>query len=140
MYRIVSEVRKSGQAFAHYEVGLEPSPLKKITKAGNMSVDRGGEDMTARYFNPYTDFGFKKLFGEEANKALLIDFLNSILPPERKIADLTFGNTERLQVLRFQERLFWHIRGRLKVSCCRDSSSQELARHLSRMQTPLSDL
>ena len=29
-----------------------------------------------KYINPYTDFGFKKLFGEEANKDLLIDFLN----------------------------------------------------------------
>jgi predicted transposase/invertase (TIGR01784 family) len=26
--------------------------------------------MKARYVNPYTDFGFKKLFGEEANKGL----------------------------------------------------------------------
>ena len=33
-----------------------------------------------RYINPYTDFGFKKLFGEEANKDLLIDFLNAVLP------------------------------------------------------------
>jgi hypothetical protein len=26
--------------------------------------------MKARYVNPYTDFGFKKLFGEEANKEI----------------------------------------------------------------------
>ena len=32
-----------------------------------------------RYINPLTDFGFKKLFGEEANKELLTDFLNQIL-------------------------------------------------------------
>jgi len=31
----------------------------------------------SRYINPYTDFGFKKLFGEEANKDLLTDFLNT---------------------------------------------------------------
>ena len=31
------------------------------------------------YFNPRTDFGFKKLFGEEANKPVLIDFLNTLL-------------------------------------------------------------
>lgn len=31
------------------------------------------------YLNPYTDFGFKKLFGEEGNKDLLIDFLNQNL-------------------------------------------------------------
>lgn len=35
-----------------------------------------------KYLNPYTDFGFKKLFGEEGNKDLLIDFLNQILPPK----------------------------------------------------------
>jgi predicted transposase/invertase (TIGR01784 family) len=52
--------------------------------------------MTARYINPYTDFGFKKLFGEEANKDILIDFLNAVLLPENKVADLTFRPTERL--------------------------------------------
>jgi hypothetical protein len=35
--------------------------------------------MISKYFNPYTDFGFKKLFGEEG-KDLLIDFLNQLLP------------------------------------------------------------
>jgi predicted transposase YdaD len=30
---------------------------------------------TDKYINPFTDFGFKKLFGEEDNKDLLIDFL-----------------------------------------------------------------
>jgi predicted transposase/invertase (TIGR01784 family) len=49
-----------------------------------------------RYINPYTDFGFKKLFGEEANKDLLIDFLNAVLPPENRVADLTFRNSEQL--------------------------------------------
>ena len=49
-----------------------------------------------RFINPYTDFGFKKLFGEEANKDLLIDFLNAVLPLESPIADLTFTQTEQL--------------------------------------------
>lgn len=31
-----------------------------------------------RYVNFYTDFAFKKLFGTEANKDLLISFLNSL--------------------------------------------------------------
>ncbi|MBQ8463410.1 MAG: PD-(D/E)XK nuclease family transposase, partial [Prevotella sp.] len=31
-----------------------------------------------RYINPYTDFGFKKLFGTEMNKDLLISFLNAL--------------------------------------------------------------
>ena len=50
----------------------------------------------SRYINPYTDFGFKKLFGEEANKDLLVDFLNAVLPPENKIAHLEFRDSEAL--------------------------------------------
>jgi hypothetical protein len=32
--------------------------------------------MNAKYINPFTDFGFKKIFGEEASKPQLLDFLN----------------------------------------------------------------
>lgn len=51
--------------------------------------------MQAKYINPYTDFGFKKIFGEEASKPLLMDFLNSLLPAHHQIADLSFKNTEQ---------------------------------------------
>jgi len=52
--------------------------------------------MTAKYVNPYTDFGFKKLFGEEASKELLLDFLNEVLPDHLKIAELSLKSTEKL--------------------------------------------
>ena len=52
--------------------------------------------MKAKYVNPFTDFGFKKIFGEEASKPLLIDFLNALLPETSKIIDLSFKNTEFL--------------------------------------------
>ncbi len=52
--------------------------------------------MKAKYVNPFTDFGFKKIFGEEASKPLLIDFLNALLPQQNKIIDLSFKNTEQL--------------------------------------------
>ncbi len=52
--------------------------------------------MKAKYINPFTDFGFKKIFGEEASKPLLIDFLNSLLPQQNKIVDLSFKKTEQL--------------------------------------------
>lgn len=48
----------------------------------------------SKFLNPYTDFGFKKLFGEEANKDLLIDFLNQLLPEHHQIQYLDFRNTE----------------------------------------------
>ena len=49
-----------------------------------------------KYINPFTDFGFKKLFGSEPNKDLLIDFLNQVLPGKHKIKDLTYARTEQL--------------------------------------------
>ena len=52
--------------------------------------------MISKYFNPYTDFGFKKLFGEEGSKDLLIDFLNQLLPAHHQIAQLSFKNPENL--------------------------------------------
>lgn len=52
--------------------------------------------MKSRYINPFTDFGFKKLFGEEASKPMLIDFLNALLPQANKIINLNFKNTEQL--------------------------------------------
>jgi predicted transposase/invertase (TIGR01784 family) len=49
-----------------------------------------------KYINPFTDFGFKKLFGSDPNKDLLIDFLNQVLPGKHKIKDLTYSRTEQL--------------------------------------------
>ena len=50
-----------------------------------------------KYISPFTDFGFKKLFGTEPNKDLLIDFLNELLKKdEGKIINLTFLSKEQL--------------------------------------------
>ena len=43
-----------------------------------------GVEGRERYINPYTDFGFKKLFGTELNKDLLISFLNSLFNNSKK--------------------------------------------------------
>jgi predicted transposase/invertase (TIGR01784 family) len=48
-----------------------------------------------KYINPFTDFGFKKLFGTEFNKELLIDFLNQVLGDKEQIKHLTYLNTEK---------------------------------------------
>jgi len=49
-----------------------------------------------RYINLFTDFGFKKLFGENPNKDLLIAFLNDLLQGKEKIEDLNYLKNERL--------------------------------------------
>ena len=69
----------------------------------------GDQVMTARFVNPYTDFGFKKLFGEEASKDLLIDFLNELLPIEHKIVSLTFQNPEKLGVAAAERKAIFDI-------------------------------
>jgi predicted transposase/invertase (TIGR01784 family) len=50
-----------------------------------------------KYIDPFTDFGFKKLFGEECNKDLLLDFLNELLQKkEGRIVNLTYLKNEQL--------------------------------------------
>lgn len=50
----------------------------------------------AKYVNPYTDFGFKMLFGTEMNKELLVSFINSLLGGKEVIKDLNYLNTEHI--------------------------------------------
>ncbi len=49
----------------------------------------------SKYINPYTDFGFKRLFGTEGNKDLLVDFLNCLMPAKHQITELNFKNVEQ---------------------------------------------
>ncbi|MBO4906684.1 MAG: PD-(D/E)XK nuclease family transposase [Bacteroidaceae bacterium] len=47
-----------------------------------------------KFINPFTDIGFKRIFGQEFSKPLLIDFLNNLLIGERHITDVTFHDKE----------------------------------------------
>jgi predicted transposase/invertase (TIGR01784 family) len=49
-----------------------------------------------KYINPFTDFGFKKLFGTEVNKDLLMDFLNELINSQGKIKEVKYLNPEQL--------------------------------------------
>lgn len=50
-----------------------------------------------RYINPFIDYGFKKLFATEANKDLLISFLNAIIEDKNDpIVDLQYKNVEQI--------------------------------------------
>ncbi len=46
--------------------------------------------------NPLTDYGFKRIFGSETYKELLIDFLNELIPDQGKIINLSCLITEQL--------------------------------------------
>ena len=45
-----------------------------------------------RFINPFTDFGFHRIFGQEIHKELLIDFLNQLLKGEREVRDIRIKN------------------------------------------------
>ena len=49
-----------------------------------------------KYINLLTDFGFKRVFGTEPNKQLVIDFLNTLLPACHHIQSVTYKSTENL--------------------------------------------
>ena len=54
-------------------------------------------EFVEKYINPFTDYGFKRLFGEEANKDLLMDFLSELLREEQgEIKEIKFLKTEQL--------------------------------------------
>ena len=48
----------------------------------------------SKFVNPFTDMGFKIIFGSELSKDLLIFFLNGLLQDEHKIEDLVFLDKE----------------------------------------------
>ncbi|MFK7946378.1 MAG: Rpn family recombination-promoting nuclease/putative transposase [Saprospiraceae bacterium] len=64
---------------------------------------------TEKYINPLTDFGFKKLFGSEPNKPLLIDFLNQILPDNKKVEDLTYSSNDKVGRTEFDRKAIFDL-------------------------------
>ena len=49
-----------------------------------------------RYISLLTDFGFKRIFGTDPNKELLINFLNSLFNGEEVIKDVKYLNSENV--------------------------------------------
>ncbi len=67
-------------------------------------------EVREKYLNPFTDFGFKRLFGEELNKDLLVDFLNELLKEQQgRIANLTFLKTEQLGKTELDRRAIFDL-------------------------------
>jgi len=50
--------------------------------------------VTGKYIDPLVDFAFKKIFGSEPNKYLLIAFLNEVFRGRKHIADLVYNKNE----------------------------------------------
>ena len=54
------------------------------------------EEIGGRYINPYTDYGFKYLFGTEPNKEFTLAFINALLQGKEVIKSLTLIPSEQL--------------------------------------------
>ena len=54
------------------------------------------EETGGRYINPYTDYGFKYLFGTEPNKEFTLALVNALLRGKEVIKSLTLLPTEQL--------------------------------------------
>ena len=67
------------------------------------------EGIFDRYVNFYTDFAFKKLFGTEVNKDLLISFLNALLQGREEIKDISYLNTEHLGTQEYDRRAVFDV-------------------------------
>ena len=67
------------------------------------------EGIYDRYVNFYTDFAFKKLFGTEINKDLLISFLNALLQGREEIRDISYLNTEHLGTQEYDRRAVFDV-------------------------------
>ena len=53
-------------------------------------------EIAGRYINPYTDYGFKYLFGTEPNKDITLELVNALLQGKEVIKSLTLLPTEQL--------------------------------------------
>ena len=52
------------------------------------------KQLASRFIDPFSDFGFKHLFGNEPNKDILINFLNELFKGKKIITNLIYSPTE----------------------------------------------
>ena len=67
----------------------------------------------ARYIDPMVDWSFKRLFGSEVNKDILIEFLKVIFP-EHEIEDITYIPAEQLGIMEDDRKAVFDVICRTK--------------------------
>ena len=58
----------------------------------NAEMTKDGE--VRHYVNLLTNSGFKAVFGDRANKDVVISVINALLPAHRQVTDIDYGPTE----------------------------------------------
>lgn len=102
MERLLRHFKGRSIYWLYEGAGLEFQTIK-------MEKDMGIEGIQDKYVNPYTDFGFKLLFGTAMNKELLISFLNALLFKEEVIKDVTYLNAEHLGTQEYDRRAVFDV-------------------------------
>ena len=62
-----------------------------------------------KYLNLFTDFGFKRIFGQEQSKETLIAFLNTLLPERHQIQDLQYTNPEHQGLTEYDRKAIFDL-------------------------------
>ena len=62
-----------------------------------------------KFINPFTDVGFKRIFGQEISKPVLLAFLNALLEGERFIVDLKFLDKEQVRLTADDRSLIYDV-------------------------------
>ncbi len=94
-----------GIEFRFYYPILDTIQQKKLYLCSIIEI----QEIMGRFINPFTDFGFKFLFGREVEKELLIDFLNDLLVGEHVITDIQFLNNEQQPEVKTERGLIYDI-------------------------------
>lgn len=86
-----------------------------------------------KFINPFTDVGFKRIFGQEVSRPLLLDFLNNLFKGEKVIKDLTFLDKEQPADYRDDRSLIYD------VYCRTDNGERIIVEMQNREQPNFSD-
>lgn len=72
------------------------------------AINQNNRNM-AQFINPFSDWGFKHIFGREISKDLLICFLNDLFAGEFVIKSLAFGNKEQIGLSKDSREVIFDI-------------------------------
>ena len=82
-----------------------------------------------KFINPFTDVGFKIIFGQEFSKPQLLDFLNALFVGERVITNITFLDKE-------QEAIFDGDRSPIYDILCETESKEKIIVEMQNREHP----
>ena len=83
----------------------------------------------AKFINPFTDIGFKRIFGQEFSKPLLLHFLNNLLIGEKEIVDITFLDKEQPAIYADDRSLIYDI-------YCKTTDGEHIIVEMQNMDQP----